>query len=372
MVPSSRVREASHAGSWYTSNASQLSKQLDQWLDAVDKNAISEGTLPLPGARAVISPHAGYSYSGPAAAWAYKSLDLTKAKRIFLLHPSHHVHLRTAALPECRGYETPLSDDPLPLDHEVLEKLSGTPIASKARQNDKFGTMSQNTDENEHSGEMQLPYIHRLLQKLYPDRKTKDYPPLVPMMIGSTNPDTERTLGRILAPYINDEENAFVISSDFCHWGSRFSYTYYMPDAPSPSIPATSLPNGVGGDSALDIHKQHDWHDGIMIRGSQAPKSPKIFESIAQVDRACMCAIASGSHDEFMDIIEATGNTVCGRHPIGVFLAGVEEAKKLKEPSSGLDHDLSGKFRFMRYERSSDVIDGKASSVSYVSAFAVL
>lgn len=372
MVERSLVREASHAGSWYTSNAQQLTKQIDQWLAAVDKKAISDGELPLPGARAIISPHAGYSYSGPAAAWAYRSLDLTKAKRIFLLHPSHHVYLKTAALPECHGYKTPLSDDPLPLDHTVLDKLSRISMASQGRQGDKFGTMSQHTDENEHSGEMQLPYIHRLLQKLYPSRKTKDYPPLVPMMIGSTSPDTERALGRVLAPYINDKENAFVISSDFCHWGSRFSYTYYVSDAPSPPIPSTSLPNGVGGDAALDVHKQHNWRDSVMVRGSQAPKSPKIYESIAQVDRACMCAIASGSYDEFLDVIESTGNTVCGRHPIGVFLAGVEEASKLRESSSEPIDSLWGKFRFVRYERSSDVVDGKASSVSYVSAFATL
>lgn len=28
---------------------------------------------------------------------------------------------------------------------------------------------------------------------------------------------------RILAPYFEDEENLFVISSDFCHWGSRYA-----------------------------------------------------------------------------------------------------------------------------------------------------
>jgi len=366
------IREADHAGSWYSSNGQQLASQLDAWLDAVPEDALSDGSLPLSGARVVISPHAGYAYSGPAAAWAYKSLDLSKAKRIFVLHPSHHWHLRTAALPVVEGNRTPLASDPLPLDLETIHELAQ--LSAKAgHQTVKFVSMSQPVDEAEHSAEMQYPYIHRLLQKLYPSKAVSSYPPLVPIMIGATNATTERALGAMLAPYIADESNAFVISSDFCHWGSRFSYTYYLADAPSPATSPESLPNGVSGSAAaLDIHKKHDWQQGTMIRGSAAPRAPKIHESIAEVDRACMCAIASGSYDEFLEVIEETGNTVCGRHPIGVFMAGVEELEGQHQQTNTNDDALKRRFRFMRYERSSNVSSAKDSSVSYVSAFAVL
>lgn len=37
---------------------------------------------------------------------------------------------------------------------------------------------------------------------------------------------SEAKYGEILAPYLDDPSNLFVISSDFCHWGRRFSYTY--------------------------------------------------------------------------------------------------------------------------------------------------
>ena len=60
------VRRASHANSWYSGSASQLDRELSSWLSVV-------APLPSP-ARAVICPHAGYSYSGPTA--AYRSLDL--------------------------------------------------------------------------------------------------------------------------------------------------------------------------------------------------------------------------------------------------------------------------------------------------------
>lgn len=372
------VREASHAGSWYSGNRQQLAQQLDEWLDQVPEQPLSDGKLPLSGARAVISPHAGYTYSGPCAAWAYRSLDLSKAKRIFVLHPSHHYYLRTAALPTVQAYETPLSTDPLPLDLETLHDLSALSVQTNGR-TVKFTTMSKAVDEAEHSGEMQYPYLHRLLQRLYPDQPTSAYPPLVPIMIGSTDPLTEQAFGKLLAPYIADVSNAFVISSDFCHWGSRFQYTYYVADAPSPAISPSSLPNGVGDESAdLSIHKQHDWQRARLLRGSQSPDKPRIFESIAHVDRACMCAIASGKYTEFLDVIEETANTVCGRHPIGVFMAGVEEVERLEvsgsksEGSTEESAEKKRRFRFMRYERSSNVFNARDSSVSYVSAFAVL
>ncbi|EXJ76100.1 uncharacterized protein A1O5_00608 [Cladophialophora psammophila CBS 110553] len=372
------VREASHAGSWYSGHGRQLSAQLDQWLSQVPEAAIIPGVdgLPVPGARVVISPHAGYAYSGPCAAWAYKCLDLSNAKRIFILHPSHHHHLTTAALPVVHAYETPLSETPLPLDRETIEELSALSTIIQGR-TIKFTTMSQAVDEAEHSAEMQLPYIHHLLQKLHLDKPESSYPPLVPIMVGGTNPATEAALGRMLAPYIADESNAFVISSDFCHWGSRFGYTYYLPDAPSPALSPLMLPNGARGEFTTakgsvneDVHKVptlgHGQHLGSRSRVSKG--GPQIHESIAHADRACMSAIATGQHSEFLRVLKETGNTVCGRHPIGVFMAGLEEVERQKGGESA-EHR---RFRFMRYERSSDAETIGDSSVSYVSAFAIL
>lgn len=49
----------------------------------------------------------------------------------------------------------------------------------------------------------------------------------MPILVGSISPEVEAIYGEILAPYLADSQNLFVISSDFCHWGKRFSYTYY-------------------------------------------------------------------------------------------------------------------------------------------------
>ena len=374
------VREASHAGSWYSSSRPTLARQIDDWLSQVPADVPGVGRLPLAGARVVIAPHAGYAYSGPCAAWAYKCLDLSRARRIFILHPSHHHHLSTAALPTVSAYETPLSSSPLRLDLDTIRELGAVKTTTAQNRPLQFTAMSADVDEAEHSCEMQLPYLHRLLQHLYPDQPESVYPPLVPIMIGSTNAATEAALGKVLAPYIADEVNVFVISSDFCHWGSRFGYTYYLSDAPSPESSSLMLPNGVRGENATtasgptneDIHRIPTLDQGQQLHASTKPPAsgPRIYESIAHVDRACMCAIACGQHSEFARVLRETGNTVCGRHPIGVFMAGLQEVERTLATTS--EDPFIGKFRFMRYERSSNVETSKDSSVSYVSAFAVI
>lgn len=83
-----------------------------------------------------------------------------------------------------------------------------------------------------------------------------------------------------------------------------------------------------------------------------------------------MDAVETGRHAAFLEQIDKTGNTVCGRHPIGVFMAAVEKAREGGGVSG--EGEWDGRFRFLRYERSGLVESVRDSSVSYCSAFAVL
>ena len=73
---------------------------------------------------------------------------------MFLLGPSHHFYLAKCALSKCSEYETPLGN--LTIDREITQQLFDT---------GKFQWMSQQTDEDEHSLEMHLPYIYKILSK---------------------------------------------------------------------------------------------------------------------------------------------------------------------------------------------------------------
>ena len=250
------------------------------------------------------------------------------SKRVFLLGPSHHYYLTGAATTGCDKYRTPLGD--LTIDTALVKEI---------KQKWYLETMSKSTDEEEHSLEMHLPYIYKMLSLKNPGfQNDATSVPLVPIMVGNTDASTEAHYGSLLAPYLSDPANIFVISSDFCHWGSRFRYTYYQP---ADNSPATQLRSS-----------------------SRIPSAYPIHESIKAVDYESMDAVESGEHKRFLNQLKETGNTVCGRHPIGLFMAAVEKAEGIGEDK--------GKFKFLRYERSSLCEDVKDSSVSYCSAVAVL
>ncbi|KAI9782653.1 MAG: hypothetical protein M1835_003966 [Candelina submexicana] len=221
--------------------------------------------------------------------------------------------------------------------------------------------MSRSVDEAEHSLEMHLPS--------FPNPTT--FPPLIPILVGSTSSQTERTYGQILAPYLSDPSSIFIISSDFCHWGLRFNYTYYLPTSFSSSSSSSSFSSSSSSSATTTTSSLPQ---GRSLRSKDPPPTtPAIHESISQLDHLCMTAISSGHHGEFSRVLRETGNTVCGRHPIGVVMAAMEVLRE----EEGVERDVGaqegkGRFRFVRYERSSDCVKVGDSSVSYASAFAVL
>ncbi|KAH7915803.1 MEMO1 family [Hygrophoropsis aurantiaca] len=325
--------ERSPNGLSYTEDT--LNAELTRFLSAVEPT--EEFAPPIVGCKAIIAPHAGYSYSGPAAAWAYKSIATTGIKRVFILGPSHHVHLRGCALSVCSTYRTPVGD--LPLDLDVVKELRDT---------GKFDDMSIDTDQKEHSIEMHLPYVRKVFES------SADIT-IVPVLVGALSQQKEREYGAILAPYLEREDTIFVISSDFCHWGTRFGYTFYY-SKPLPSdAPSVNLSTRRSGPAPAANHPIH--------------------ASISDLDHEAMqlLAIPSGSgsaraaHDGFAAYLQRTENTICGRHPIGVLLGALTALEEGKgEPAR------SASIKWVRYEQSSQCFNVGDSSVSYASAFVTL
>jgi len=228
-------------------------------------------------------------------AHAYAHIDPSTVKRVFLLGPSHHVYTRKCALSSADHYDTPLG--PLAIDQDIYAELKAT---------GEFEMMRLAVDEAEHSLELHTPYIARVL------RSTNFT--LVPIMVGALNHQGEARYGRLLAPYLDDPGNLFIISSDFCHWGNRFSYTFY------------------------------DTNQG------------PIWRSIEWLDQEGIKQIETGDPQAFAEYIATYKNTICGRHPIAVLL-------------HMLDNN-AGKFEisFTKYDQSSKCIQQEDSSVSYASA----
>ncbi|KAF9082425.1 hypothetical protein BGX29_002646 [Mortierella sp. GBA35] len=338
------VRIASHAGSWYSASGNELDRQLEGWLAKAGQEASSgPDPFPIKGLRAIIAPHAGYSYSGPAAGFAYKTIQPELFKRVFILGPSHHVYLRGCALSKCIRCETPLGE--LTIDQEVNKELQKT---------GEFETMARDTDEDEHSIEMHLPYVYKVFEDHIDEIK------IVPILVGALNKTSEQNYGKLLAPYLNDPQNLFIISSDFCHWGTRFDYTYYADDKSSSD-----------SDSPVVIESLAPRKGG---KKNYAPPegSLKIYESIERLDREGMETIEKRDHAEFCQYLSRTKNTICGRHPIGVLLAALEHQQQQRTKQAkgqGQGQDKLHRIRFVHYSQSSHVLTTLDSSVSYASAF---
>lgn len=286
------VRRASHAGTWYTSDKKELSNKLEGWLSKA-----SHVKCPV---KAVIAPHAGYSYCGGVGAHSYKQFDPKTIKRVFILGPSHHVYLSGCAVSGTTVYNTPLYN--LNIDSKVNEELMSSGL---------FEIMNINTDEDEHSIEMQLPYIAKVMEGC-PHEFT-----IVPILVGSLSDQKEKQYGQFFSKYLSDPDNFFVISSDFCHWGKRFRFTY---------------------------------HD---------KKHKHICQSIETLDRMGMELIEQLQAQEFVDYLKKYGNTICGRHPIAVMLFAVESLHQSNGPSPQYS------FKFLNYAQSNSCQSMNDSSVSY-------
>jgi len=201
--------------------------------------------------------------------------------------------------------------------------------------------MPKNHDEKEHSLEMHLPYIYKMMSQVFDSPEY--FPPIIPIMVGSVSGSKERVYGKMLAPYLKDPTSVFIVSSDFCHWGGHFQYFYYIPENAS---------------EGYELSRYSD----------SAPETPPIHESIGRLDKMGMEAVEAGDHQAFLNYLGKTHNTICGRHPIGVVMAAMEVLRD-QEDSGGKGQ---GKFKFVQYARSNEVVDTSEYSVSYASAYAVL
>ena len=186
-------REPYAAGKFYSGRPEELRADLKTLFgNAVQKK--SEHVV------AVISPHAGYVYSGEVAASAFNQIDRNrKYKHIFLIGSSHVKYMGGASVYYKGNYKTPLGT--VPIDRELAKKL--------VDEHEVF-TIDKEADAYEHSLEVQLPFLQYLLGNDIS---------LIPIIIGSQSTQVCKEIASILKPYLN-EENLFIISTDFSHYPS--------------------------------------------------------------------------------------------------------------------------------------------------------
>ncbi|SCU79201.1 LAFA_0B01442g1_1 [Lachancea sp. 'fantastica'] len=315
------IRPATHSGSWYSSDAEKLSSQLLQFLGS---NAV------VSGARVVISPHAGYTYCGRTMGKAYGALDLSGVKRIFILGPSHHIYFKNKGL--VSGYrELSTPAGPLAVDT--------TTVSTLVRQHEEFELMDSEVDCDEHSLEMQYPMLYATLQKRKIDPKSVS---VVPIMVSHNSARVDHQVGKILSEFLKDSSNAFIVSSDFCHWGRRFNFTGY-----------------VGGTKEIYEALEEDTEiESLTARSKLSHHQVPIWRSIEFLDKFAMSILTReeprDKYDLWKHYLEVTGNTICGEKPISVMLSALSQHESARI-----------QFEWPDYSQSSRVSSVTDSSVSY-------
>ena len=192
-VKAGDIRQSVIAGTWYPGQPNTLRRTLEGYLADAEKVEL-EGEL-----KALISPHAGYAYSGPTAAYAYKQLEDGPAfDTVAVLSPLHQAYLGRFAVTKANYYETPLGL--VEVDARLVEAL------------DKEVTLNRVGFDGEHSLEIQLPFLQQVLGTFT----------LLPVMLGEplTRDRTLaacRELSAALAKLLRDRKALIVASTDLAH-----------------------------------------------------------------------------------------------------------------------------------------------------------
>lgn len=186
-----RIRPTAVAGTWYPGTAGALAKEVDSHLEGV----AAEEALAW-GPRAIIAPHAGIMFSGPVAAHAYRAAARADVEVIFLAGPSHYVAFDGVSVWPDGAFASPLGQ--AVIDTRGAADILQNPVARDL----------PSAHAREHSLEMQLPFIGRLLPGI----------PIVPIVMGRQERGTIEALADALAYAASGRRALLVASTDLSHF----------------------------------------------------------------------------------------------------------------------------------------------------------
>lgn len=188
------IRPSPIAGSWYPAQPAMLSRELEQYLAGAQ-------VQPPPGKLwGVVAPHAGYRYSGPVAAYAFKCLQGLKPELVVVVSPLHYNHPGALLTTGHEAYQTPLG--PVEIDTAAVNALDQTLQARVG-----YGLTPTRYDR-EHSLEIELPFLQHVLGRFR----------LLPVMVRDQRISVAKALGQALAESLAGREVLLVASSDLSHF----------------------------------------------------------------------------------------------------------------------------------------------------------
>jgi AmmeMemoRadiSam system protein B len=193
--PQGKVRRPVVAGMFYPTDPHELRREVEGYIGNAEKAEIDGKIV------ALISPHAGYMYSGQVAAYAYKLVEGMDFDDVIVIAPSHRVDFVGASIYDGDGYKTPLGITPI--NKELSRRM--------AQQNKIIDYLPQ-AHSQEHSLEVQIPFLQSVLKGFS----------LVPMVMGPTwNLEVCQQLSQTIIKSLEGRRALIIASTDLTH-----SYSY--------------------------------------------------------------------------------------------------------------------------------------------------
>lgn len=189
------IRSPAVAGLFYPDEPNELRKVLNELLSQAS-DLKTEIKQPV----AIISPHAGYIYSGPIAATVYRYVGQfrQRIKRVILMGPSHRIALSGIATSSASHFATPLGL--IPIDQASYHEIAQHPAVR----------LVDAAHAQEHSLEVQLPFLQSILEHFT----------LVPLVVGEVD---KNDVARVLQLLDLDSDTLVVVSSDLSHYHDYLS-----------------------------------------------------------------------------------------------------------------------------------------------------
>lgn len=186
------VKNADLAGSWYSASKTELRSQLQRYLDEAKPDRIDGPVF------AMISPHAGYQFSGPVAAYGYKALQAENVRTVIIVGFSHRKAFDGISVYGRGSWKTPLGD--IGIDEQLAKQI----ISQNPRIRFEPGLF-----DGENSVEMQVPFI----QMVFKDAK------IVPVAFGTQHYGDSAILAQALAVVLRSRTDVLVVAStDMSHY----------------------------------------------------------------------------------------------------------------------------------------------------------
>jgi AmmeMemoRadiSam system protein B/AmmeMemoRadiSam system protein A len=191
------VRKPAVAGQFYPGNPETLRKDIEHYLENASTEPV-EGTVV-----ALVSPHAGYIYSGQVAAHGYRLVTGHAYETVVVISPSHVDYFDYNSVFAGKSYLTPLGE--IPVDHEIVRLITaeGGPVRAETRGH-LFGAFQR----GEHALEVQLPFLQVALGDFE----------LVPIVMGTQSGECIEALGNALGDALQGRDALIVASTDLSHF----------------------------------------------------------------------------------------------------------------------------------------------------------